>query len=345
MQQTGFLYEFDPRDYITGASPLAWDIVNKDGDWRNWKPLDEKQYDIKFDTMSCTTFSALNVIETWVNWLMYNDKLTVAQLEELNKLGFIENGKFNASDRFTAIMSGTTQKGNYFPSVWNSIKTDGLLPEKDFPYGGNNWNEYHNKSLITEAMKTKAKKILDILEFAYEWTPVTETSIELSEALKQAPVQVAVTKEAPQHAIMLMKMDWEFETYPPFLRPRNRTIAYAMKAQVKAKKAKYKYFTEKEVFGLKEKLVNMLDEAREIAGIPFAINSGYRTLEHNAEIGGVENSSHTLGLAVDLRARNSTEHFKITKALLQVGFSRISRKYPNHIHCDIDDSKPQEVLF
>lgn len=110
-------------------------------------------------------------------------------------------------------------------------------------------------------------------------------------------------------------------------------------------KKKYRYFSDKEIIGLKPELVKMLDDARHIAGIPFVITSGYRTAEHNAEVDGVENSAHTSGLAVDLRARNSIEHFKITKALLDVGFKRISRKYPNHIHCDIDETKPQNVLF
>lgn len=345
MIQTGFLYKFDPRDYITGSSPITWEIVNKSGDWRSWKPSEEKQYDMNFDTMSCTTFSALNVVETWVNWLIQNNKLSSSQLEQLRNLGFIENGKFNSSDRFTAIMSGTMPNGNYFPNVWNSIKDDGILPEKDLPFGGKNQVEYLNKSLITQEMKDKARKILDIFEFVYEWTPVTETSQELSEALLQSPMQVAVTKESPKHAIELLKMDWEFESYPPFLRPRNRTIAYAMKAGVRVKKQKYKYFKDSEILGLKTELVEKLDKARGIAGIPFVINSGYRTMSKNEDVGGVEDSSHIYGEAVDLRARNSNEHFIITKALMEVGFNRISRKYPNHIHVDISKDKPQNVLF
>ncbi len=110
-------------------------------------------------------------------------------------------------------------------------------------------------------------------------------------------------------------------------------------------KKKYKYFSDKEIVGLKPELVEKLDKARDIAGIPFVINSGYRTLNKNDDVGGVEDSSHLKGEAVDLRARNSNEHFLITKALMQVGFNRISRKYPNHIHVDIAKDKPQDVLF
>lgn len=351
MQQSGFLFKISPTDYITGASPIKWEPLNLEGDWRKYLPLEEKQYNFNFDSMSCTTFSALNVLETLVNFLMYNDKLTVAQLEFLNKNGYIENGKANFSDRFTAIMSGTKPEGNYFQNVMDSVRRDGLLPEKDFPFSGNSWAEYHDKTKITEEMKQKALKIKDILDFAYEWVELDPGSSCIYEALTQSPVQVAVTKENPGHAIMLPKIDFEFETYSPYLRPRSRTLAYAMKIQAKPKApilpptAKYKYFKESEVLGLKPELVKMLDKAREYAGIPFVINSGYRTLEHNEDVGGVGASSHILGEAVDLRARNSNEHFLITRGLILAGFTRISRKYPSHIHCDISKDKVQNVLF
>lgn len=107
----------------------------------------------------------------------------------------------------------------------------------------------------------------------------------------------------------------------------------------------FKYFQPHEVQGLNPKLVAMLDKAREIAGIPFVINSGLRSGNHNESVGGKEDSSHLKGLAVDLRARNSTEHYLITKGLYGAGFRRISRSYPTHIHTDIDSDKAQDVLF
>ena len=112
-------------------------------------------------------------------------------------------------------------------------------------------------------------------------------------------------------------------------------------------KKKYKYFSDVEVakYKLVPELWQMLDKAREIAGIPFIITSGYRTKEHNTEVGGVENSSHLLGEAVDISARNSNEHFLITKGLMLAGFTRISKKYPSHVHCDISKDKEQNVLF
>lgn len=124
-----------------------------------------------------------------------------------------------------------------------------------------------------------------------------------------------------------------WENYKPFLSKLN---ALDM--------AKYKYFSEKEIQGLRPELVEMLDKARGIAGIPFKINSGFRTKEKNDEVGGVENSAHTLGLAVDLVCMTSNERFRIIQALLEAGFKRIGTG-KTFIHCDVDKSKPQDMIW
>ncbi len=53
-------------------------------------------------------------------------------------------------------------------------------------------------------------------------------------------------------------------------------------------------------------LANNLDVLREYIGQPIYINSGYRSLNHNARIGGVRNSYHTLGMASDISVKNYT---------------------------------------
>lgn len=49
-----------------------------------------------------------------------------------------------------------------------------------------------------------------------------------------------------------------------------------------------------------EETVRMADEIRRRAGVPLTVNSGLRCKLHNAEVGGVSNSLHTTGQAVDL---------------------------------------------
>ena len=57
-----------------------------------------------------------------------------------------------------------------------------------------------------------------------------------------------------------------------------------------------------EVLQNKMKIVlTELEKARKFLNVPFIISSGYRTPEHNKEIGGKPNSQHLLGYAVDFQ--------------------------------------------
>ena len=103
-----------------------------------------------------------------------------------------------------------------------------------------------------------------------------------------------------------------------------------------------KYFKEIEDNMSKEFLF-VLDEAREFAGIPFIINSAYRSPEHPLSIKN-PNSSHIKGLAVDIKATDSVTRFKIVKALIQVGFTRIGIA-DTFIHVDLDLDKTQNVIW
>ena len=49
-----------------------------------------------------------------------------------------------------------------------------------------------------------------------------------------------------------------------------------------------------------EETVRMADEIRRRAGVPLNVNSGLRCQRHNAAVGGVANSLHRTGQAVDL---------------------------------------------
>lgn len=101
---------------------------------------------------------------------------------------------------------------------------------------------------------------------------------------------------------------------------------------------KYKYFKDSEIVGLKPELVSMLDTARGIAGTSFVITSGYRTPEHNKKVGGVPNSSHLKGLAVDLACTDNLKRTKILLGLLTCGVPTFIEICKAHIHIDMDSS-------
>ena len=89
--------------------------------------------------------------------------------------------------------------------------------------------------------------------------------------------------------------------------------------------------------------LNKLDEAREYAGIPFVINSAYRSPTHPLSIKN-PTSSHIKGLAVDIRCNTSRNRFIILDALIAVGFNRIGIA-DTFIHVDLDLSKSDNVIW
>ena len=114
---------------------------------------------------------------------------------------------------------------------------------------------------------------------------------------------------------------------------------------------KFKYFSKSEFKckccgenAINDKLIDMLDIARGIVGVPFIVNSGYRCIYHNEKVGGRANSSHLKGLAVDIKLHSGHEKYKILDAMYKAGFKRIG-VYDNFIHVDIDLDKPQEAMW
>lgn len=116
---------------------------------------------------------------------------------------------------------------------------------------------------------------------------------------------------------------------------------------------KFNYFTDEEVAGLKDNLPAMLDLARGVAGTPFVITSGLRTAAQESALkGGVRDSTHILGLAVDLECVGDNALFLMMRGLLAAGFRRVGLYHDakfqvRHIHADIGPSPdfPQDCIW
>jgi len=90
-------------------------------------------------------------------------------------------------------------------------------------------------------------------------------------------------------------------------------------------------------------LIKKLQVARDHAGIPFRINSGYRCKNHNKAVGGVGNSAHLKGMAADIATLLSIDRYKIVDGLIRAGFERIEI-CPTWTHCDIDGTKTKGMF-
>ena len=90
--------------------------------------------------------------------------------------------------------------------------------------------------------------------------------------------------------------------------------------------------------------IDKLEKCRELAGIPFKINSGYRSPETNKLVGGASESAHLRGLAADIKVADGRQRFQIIEAAIKVGFIRIGVS-ASFIHLDSDPSLPQDVIW
>jgi len=90
--------------------------------------------------------------------------------------------------------------------------------------------------------------------------------------------------------------------------------------------------------------ISKLQRARDIAGVPFIINSGYRCAKHNAEVGGTLGSSHLIGRAADISVYGAMKRFTILSALLEAGLTRIGIRQ-DFIHVDIDERKTEKAVW
>lgn len=81
-----------------------------------------------------------------------------------------------------------------------------------------------------------------------------------------------------------------------------------------------------------------LDLAREFSNIPYQITSACRCRKHNKAIGGVVDSSHIFGWAVDIKCDNSADRIKLVYGLIMADFKRII-VYKGFVHVDADPRK------
>lgn len=114
-----------------------------------------------------------------------------------------------------------------------------------------------------------------------------------------------------------------------------------------------KYFSEREfnkctpscsLQDMNQEFMDTMDRIREIAGIPLVINCAYRSKEHDLAKGRSGNSSHTRGLALDIRCNSSQNRNKILEACHKVGITRLGIG-KNFIHIDTDKSLTQNITW
>ncbi len=118
MKNYGFIEKVpSDEDIILGVAypPAPIKVLQASRDWSMYLPLKEYQYNSKFDTYGCVSFSAINNIEMLLHRCF--------------------NVKTNWSDRHLTVLSETKPfGGNYFDKVANTVQKVGLVEEEAYPF-------------------------------------------------------------------------------------------------------------------------------------------------------------------------------------------------------------------
>ncbi len=196
----GVLEGIRPRDFVAGI--IEYKVRNESGNWKPYLPPGEFQKG-HIDTMACVTFSLLNCIETQER--------------------FLTGKTVNYSDRWIAMMSGTTHDGNNLGVVADTVRKYGLVKEESWPTPPNfTWDTYYAVPDATKMAELKAEgqKWLETHFLEYEY--VGNTLDALLYHLKQSPLQVV----KPGHAIEGFYEEGDVMNYFDSYQPFEKTLKY-----------------------------------------------------------------------------------------------------------------------
>lgn len=181
-----------PEDYFLGVnSVIKHEARNTTRDWRPFYSRDERQSLANGDTYACTNFSGANQWEIEANFFLVNKLWPQDALNFWNKYGYIVNNKFEISDRFQAIKSGTkVGLGNYMYKGHDSIRKDGVIPESMLPTTSTmKVEEFY--SGVTPEMEALGLQSLKYFNWMYEFLSDLSTQA-IDKALEHAPLQIGI---------------------------------------------------------------------------------------------------------------------------------------------------------
>ena len=191
----GVLLGKQNTDYVAGTLP--YQELNPTGNWKNYLPPGEWQKPGLVDTMAFVTFSLINAIET-------QEK-------------FLTGVQANYSDRWIAMMSETTEQGNWLYKVADTVRKYGLVKEESWPTPPNpTWDTYYAKPDAQKQalLEAEGEEWLKTHTLQYEW--LTTSLEDIQKHLKHTPLQVVIPGHAIEGFHEIGDTTHYFDSYSPF---------------------------------------------------------------------------------------------------------------------------------
>lgn len=160
--------EQEDTDYIFGSNTELKGIA-EGVDLKPYLPKGEVQRGVE-DFMDCASRGPNNILEAKLNYLVRNSLLSDKVHKFLSENGYItKDGSVELSDRYTAILSKTSRKGNSLKAPIHAIHKKGIIPKQMLPAEKwMKWSDYHKRSSITYKMKELGKRSTDFFTTNYE---------------------------------------------------------------------------------------------------------------------------------------------------------------------------------
>ena len=158
---------------LGGLGSLPAMVFQENGQWDDFIPVYEPQFNDKFDSYGCTVWGNLNALEFLIHRL--------------------QGAERNFSERFTYILAGVKPPGADPHKVLEVIRKKGVIDEKLLPMT-DDWDEFNSPNPMTKDLLEKG------LEFPYEvqheyikWGSKEERIKRMKDTLRYSPLGISVT--------------------------------------------------------------------------------------------------------------------------------------------------------
>mgnify|MGYP001574838325 FL=1 len=166
----------DTAYVLGGATKLPKIVLQKDGQWGEFLPQYEPQFNSVFDSYGCTIWGSQNGIETLLKRIEVEDK------------------EWNFSERFNYIIAGVRPPGADPHVVLESIRKNKVVPDSLIPMT-TSFTEFLTPDPMEKKYMDEAQKFPYIVW--HEWVingniSLAEQKVKMIEALTYSPLLVAV---------------------------------------------------------------------------------------------------------------------------------------------------------